>query len=634
MEIFLLIIIIVAIATLGLIFYFNKDENNRLFKQINENIKSNQEQIKNVNKEASDNNKHLDELEKDIEIKLREISLKENEMSRTFKENIKELKEETKREIESSEVKSQDKITAGEKVLLEKISFQEKKIKEQAKILEILHQQNQELRKKIEIFTEIDSDSKNLNIKENIEEQDKKIQQALEEIKRSDLKVDDIVERVEKVKQIFDQTILDDEQKRAYELMESTSGNFFITGKAGTGKSFLLKIFEKATKKRVLKVAPTGVSALNIEGTTIHSVFGFKNLEDIDVDLLTEETLVLKTESKAVLKNVDVIIIDEISMVRADTFHKIDKILRIVNKNDLYFGGKQIIVFGDLFQLPPVAKKDEEIYLNKKYRGIYFFNTDSYKNGGFKFIELQINHRQEGDSQFFEILNRMREGVLQESDLDVINSRVVDKESDLRRIIRLYPRRLDAENLNNLELSKIPAKEYQYDAVVVKNKTNNQNLIIENYFQAATCLKLKVGALVMMTRNDLGERWVNGTLGIVSKLDEKSIEVTIDGQKYSVGKEKFEVREARYYNNQIDYEVILEIQQYPILLAYAITIHKSQGSTYKKIICDTSCCFSPGQTYVAFSRCNSLGGVNLLKKLTLNDVKVDSKVKEFYKSQI
>lgn len=168
----------------------------------------------------------------------------------------------------------------------------------------------------------------------------------------------------------------------------------FITGKAGTGKSFLLDVFVRATSKKTIKLAPTGIAALNIGGATLHSTFGYNNLENISLEDISASTIQLKSDKVRILIEVDTIIIDEISMVRVDTFDKIDKILRMFNKSAKPFGGKQMIVFGDLFQLPPIAKLQETKYLTDYYGGIFFFNSNAYSNGGFKFIELSTTHRQ------------------------------------------------------------------------------------------------------------------------------------------------------------------------------------------------------------------------------------------------
>lgn len=426
---------------------------------------------------------------------------------------------------------------------------------------------------------------------------------------------------------------LDEEQAKALDCIENTTGNYFITGKAGTGKSFLLKIFQTLTKKTILKVAPTGIAALNIDGVTMHSAFGYDNLTNISLDSLDEKTLTLSPNKKLVLKNIDTLIIDEISMVRADIFDKMDKILRIIcQKENLPFGGKQVLVFGDLFQLPPIANKTEEKYLKHKYGGIFFFNSDSYKNSNFSYIELRTNHRQKGDQVFFDILNKIREGTMTDADINLVNGRYVEDNNNLRRVIKLYPKRSLADRVNEDALNKIWGDERVYNAEVTFKKYADQNLSIENNFQISATLKLKIGAMVMMTRNDVGHRWVNGTLGIVEKFGDNTIFVQINGNTYEIYRVEFEMNEAKYENGNITYTPVFKAKQFPMVLAYAITIHKSQGSTYQQIACDPSDCFAPGQAYVALSRCVDLNGVHLLKKLNSTDIKVNNQVKEFYLS--
>ncbi|MBQ9145741.1 MAG: AAA family ATPase [Clostridia bacterium] len=569
-----------------------------------------------------------------------------NEIERTFSEIKREnIEIEDKIDLlQNTQVTiKEDLYLAVNKLHLELLE----KLAAQAKLIEILHEQNQDFERKLAIFTEIEEDSKGLNVTEEVKAQEALLSKALSEIKKRPLATESALNTERQVidesessvlvpaditpidHQVQEELVLDEEQRRAYELMENTNENFFITGKAGTGKSFLLKLFVEGTKKKVLKVAPTGISALNIDAATIHSVFGYRNLENISLEEL-DATTMYWSMSLRMLKYVDTIIIDEISMVRADIFDKMEKILRIVNKSEKLFGNKQIIVFGDMFQLPPIATKEEELYLMDKYGGVFFFNSMSYDFGNFNFIELTVNHRQQKDETFFNVLNRIREGEVRKEDLALLNTRVIKNREKLRRIIRLYPKRADADRVNREELAKIPAKEYVYNHTVTLNKYNDQNIVLENYFQAVSTLRLKVGALVVMTRNDRRKRWVNGTLAIISSLEKDRIEIAIDGRNYFVLPERFEIKEAVYRNGGIHYDVSFSANQYPIMLAYAITIHKSQGMTYQKIACDPSDCFATGQAYVALSRCVSLEGIHLLSDINETEIKVDPHVKEFY----
>lgn len=427
--------------------------------------------------------------------------------------------------------------------------------------------------------------------------------------------------------------ILDDEQRIAFKIMNDTNENLFITGKAGTGKSFLLEMFVRGTDKKVIVLAPTGIAALNVGGSTLHATFGYNNLENLDIDQINLRSIVLKGEKREVLRRVDTIVIDEISMVRADIFDKIDKILRVLNKNAKPFGGKQVIVFGDLFQLPPIAQRQVEKYLTDYYGGIFFFNSNSYSNGNFGFIELTINHRQKDDKEFFGILNRMREGEFTRTDLNRLNERYINDRSELRRILTLFPRKADAEKVNKEELDRIDAREYIYRAKIVYAANKNKTTNLESNFPITEELHLKRGALVMMVANDPNKRWVNGTIGIVHSLYDDAVKVTIDGTTYDVPQMTFTQREASYVNGRIEYSDVLSVEQFPVVLAYAITIHKSQGMTYKRIACDISQCFAPGQAYVALSRCSSMGGLYLMEEVTGDMIRTNKQVVDFYKSQ-
>lgn len=429
---------------------------------------------------------------------------------------------------------------------------------------------------------------------------------------------------------------LDDEQLSAYTEMNNSNSNIFITGKAGTGKSYLLRNFVKNTDKNVLVLAPTGVAALNVGGVTIHSAFGWHNLNELNIDEITADSLYsLNNDKRHILRKSQTVIIDEISMVRADVFEKIDKIFRILNNKDLPFGGKQIIVFGDLFQLPPIAKGKERDYLNDTFGGIYFFNSNAYKNGSFKFIELVTNHRQKTDKVFFDILNNIREGTVSDADLKTLNKRIVPNEDTLdKTIIRLFPKKEKARSINNKELDNINEKEYRFTWSVEQKKPLTAKQVNDalNDMPVSETLCIKKGAVVMLVNNDVNGRWVNGTLAIVGDIHDNYIEVIKDGKIYMVGKASFEYNEPVYKDGKIKYETVLEVTQFPLILAYAITIHKSQGMTYQQIAVDVSKSFAPGQVYVALSRCVNMDGLNLLSAVKKENLAVEPDVLNFYKS--
>lgn len=426
---------------------------------------------------------------------------------------------------------------------------------------------------------------------------------------------------------------LDDEQKSAFDLMINTNENMFITGKAGTGKSALLSVFSKETIKTVLTLAPTGIAAMNVRGVTIHSAFGYNNLVSLPYDHIHYETLKLNSNKQRVLEIATTIIIDEISMVRADILEKVDRILKAVMHNDKPFGGKQMILFGDLFQLPPIASKDERLYLNDVFGGIHFFNSFAYKNGGFKFIELTVNHRQNGDERFFGILNDIRDGTVSEEQLDVINERASFDASELRVVTRLFSKKADAEAFNKIKLNESIGREFISKAKVLFPEDGEYPVkgygSFEMNFPVTENLKLKKGSLVMFVKNN-GDKWANGTIGIVSEIRGKSLRISVNKEEHDVFPTEFEQLEAKYENGKIAYRTVCIISQYPIVLAYAMTIHKSQGQTYGKIACDVSDCFAPGQAYVALSRVKALSGLFLLNKVYKSQIHVDTEINDFY----
>lgn len=430
---------------------------------------------------------------------------------------------------------------------------------------------------------------------------------------------------------------LDKEQTAACDAMECENNNFFITGKAGTGKSYLLNEFRKGTKKKLIVLAPTGISALNISGATLHSTFGYNNLVNIDIDDISADAFRLKDEKQRILKLVSTIVIDEISMVRSDVFAKMDKILKIINGNKMPFGGKQIILFGDIFQLPPVVEsKEVEAYLKRKFGGIYFFCTEAFQKGNFKFLELTINHRAREDEKFFALLNHVREGKTSSDDLDVLNSRVERDESLYDRYITLLPTKAEVEKINQDHIKQLDSPLYTYQAKITMNKNSNFTKRLESSFPIVEVLRLKVGVPAMMVSNDKDHHWVNGTLGIIKDLSEDKIVIAIEGQDYVVYPEEFTEQEITYddESGKIIYEDVCKVVQYPLVPAYAMTIHKAQGKTYRDIVCDISKCFAYGQAYVALSRCTRLLGLHLRSAVTDVDMRVDPAVLDFYRSQI
>ena len=429
---------------------------------------------------------------------------------------------------------------------------------------------------------------------------------------------------------------LDAEQRLASSYMDTTMENVFVTGKAGTGKSFLLDVFRNSTEKSHVVLAPTGIAALKVNGATLHSMFGYFNLVNLDIDSISDATIKLKDEKRSVLRKVSTIIIDEISMVRADTFDKIDRILKVLNRNEKPFGGKQMLVFGDLFQIPPIAKKQEHQYLADRYGGIYFFHSDAYKAGNFKFIELTKNHRQKSDKRYFEVLNRIREGQTTDEDIRLLNTRFTPNEDIYAdRFISLFPKKAEAERVNREHINLLESKEYVYRAKILLDERQKKENDFDSSFPIVNELSLRLGASVMMVANDPEHRWVNGTVGIVEKLAEDSIFVSFGrGKTYEIHPMEFDEQEITYVDGKIAYKKVFSVLQYPLVPAYAITIHKSQGQTYGNIACDIENCFTSGQAYVALSRCVSLNGLHLKSRITPASIKVNHDVLAFYREQL
>lgn len=541
---------------------------------------------------------------------------------------IKKESQETKRKLqETIDCQKEElwRVTQEKENAYRKVAFYKKEI-------DSMRKKAEELERKLAFYKNIKEDSGNLNAVEDSREREALLEKTVQQINS----VSEIEEQTDSLDNTVENkfSVLDSEQDYARSEIENSNNNFFVTGKAGTGKSFLLDVFRRTTSKKHIVLAPTGIAALNVKGVTLHSAFGYHNLVNLDVDSISNVTLRLKSEKRMILKEVSTIIIDEISMVRADTFDKIDKILKVINNSKLPFGGKQVLLFGDLFQLPPVTKNLEYEYLYDRYGGEYFFCSDAYKQSGFKFIELTINHRQKDDSEFFALLNRVRDGSLKDYDIELLNSRVVKDMSVYDRYTTLLPTKAEAEKLNQYHIAQLDSEEYTYQAKIEYDKYPEHTKKLEYVFPISNILRLKKGALVMMVANDTEHRWVNGTLGIINGLSKKGISVAINKRVYDVYPQDFSEQEILYENGKLIYEDVLRVSQYPLVLAYAITIHKSQGQTYQNIVCDIDKCFVNGQAYVALSRCASLEGLHLKQSITSASIRVDKRISDFYEEQL
>ena len=408
--------------------------------------------------------------------------------------------------------------------------------------------------------------------------------------------------------------------------------SFFITGRAGTGKTKLLKkiVSEcRAQGKNVVVTAPTGVAAKNADGQTIHSLFRLKT--SVFVPNKMRLRFHLDTAREKVVRNLDVLIIDEISMVRGDLLDMVNLTLQHYKGNRKPFGGIQVLFFGDLFQLPPVVTEEENELFGSYYDNEFFFSSDVIKKHPFKVLELKTVFRQKEDTTFVNILNNIREGKYLESDRAILNERWVPKYEPSEKESAVYLRTLKTKvwGYNNGKLKKLPG-----DAVPFKAYIDGD--FPKQLYPTDYELNLKVGAKVMLLRNDNdGKKYVNGTLGIISSILGDEIRVKTDeGLLITVDRTTWD-RYKYVYEEESKTIVPVPIgsfRQFPLMLAWAVTIHKSQGMTFDKAIVDARRSFAPGQVYVALSRCRSLKGLTLSSKISCNDIMVNPIVVEYMQS--
>ena len=425
--------------------------------------------------------------------------------------------------------------------------------------------------------------------------------------------------------------------QRALILIEDGK-NVFITGRAGTGKSTLLEYFREKTNKKVAVLAPTGVAALNVHGQTIHSFFGFK--PDITVSKVRKE---YRNRSKnGLYKNLDMIVIDEISMVRADLLDCVDEFLRLNGKDKSKpFGGLQMIFVGDLYQLPPVVKGEERKIFQSVYQTPYFFSANAIDGFDFELIELEKIYRQR-DDRFIKILNAVRNRSISDQLLELLNSRLNSSFEPQRGefYIQLTTTNDKANQINKTELAKLNSKHRVYHGKI-------QGEFDLKHLPADLDLNVKIGAQVMLVNNDREGRWVNGSVGKIVDIesfdnaqDKKDADSEEDivcvelskGEVVDVTPHTWEVFRMVYNQsqNRLDSETIGSFTQYPIILAWVVTIHKSQGKTFDKVIVDMDKgAFAHGQTYVALSRCTTLSGMVLKQPIKKSHILMDWKVVKF-----
>ncbi|MFY8020706.1 MAG: helix-turn-helix domain-containing protein [Bacteroidia bacterium] len=423
-------------------------------------------------------------------------------------------------------------------------------------------------------------------------------------------------------------------------IVHETGSNLFLTGKAGTGKTtFLREIIQETTKNHVI-LAPTGVAAINAGGMTIHSFFQlpFSTYIKSGANGAVSKYMLLKnlrlSEDKIeLIKNLQLIIIDEISMVRADSIDAIDDILRFVrNKPNEAFGGTQMLFIGDLFQLPPVVKDDEANLLTQFYASPFFFDATVMQLAPFKTIELNKIYRQQ-DASFIDLLNKIRNNECKEAEFELLkNLRKKMPDPLPKGTIVLCSHNAQADAINRSALDNLDSSSFKYHAKLSGN-FNEKNA------PADLCLELKVGAQVMFTKNDLSgeQRYFNGKIATVSKLSENEIFVLFDqDEEFEVNLENWTNQEYIYDEDEdkIQKKELGKFTQYPLKLAWAITIHKSQGLTFNEVLIDAGKSFAAGQVYVALSRCTHMAGLGLLSDLNPGNIISDPHIVKFLNKQI
>ena len=432
-------------------------------------------------------------------------------------------------------------------------------------------------------------------------------------------------------------TNIEAELAEAYAL--HTSKSFFLTGKAGTGKTTLLKKIISSSKKNIAVVAPTGVAAINAGGSTIHSMFGFPlkifvpTFDRVDINAATNKALLknhlrYRTEKRKIIQELDLLIIDEISMVRADTLDAIDYALKYTRKNQAPFGGLQVIVIGDLFQLSPIARDHDWAILRNYYRSPYFYNSIVWRETQPLLIELKKVYRQEEEA-FIHLLNTIRNGNASAEILAHLNERYdPDFTTDNSDSIILTTHNYKTDDINLKALNNLHTKAHKFKAEITGNFSDSAQ-------PADEILTLKEGAQIMFLRNDTDEgAYFNGKLAqiLTIKKDDIKVKFNDDGTTYFLKKEKWEnkIYTLDKETNEISQEVSGSFTQYPVRLAWAITIHKSQGLTFDKAVIDVEDAFAMGQTYVALSRCTNMHGMVLKSKVNNRSIRVNQEVKSYY----
>ena len=413
-------------------------------------------------------------------------------------------------------------------------------------------------------------------------------------------------------------TQLSPEQEAVFAAIETTRENIFVTGRAGTGKSTLLNHLSWNTSKQVVICAPTGVAALNVGGQTIHSLFR------LPIGVIADHDIDQNADTKKILNTIDTLVIDEVSMVNADLLDAVDRSLRQARSKPFEpFGGVQVVLFGDPYQLAPVpGDGDERAYFTDHYRSIWFFDAKVWESTDLKVYELTTIHRQH-EGEFKYMLNAVRHGMVTADIAKRLNDTGA-RPAPTEGAITLATTNATVNRINATALARL-------GGVVKTAKAEVSGDFGGRTYPADESLELKVGAQVMFLRNDADQRWVNGSVGTVTKIA-STVFVEIDGEEHEVQPAVWEKYKYSYsaLTKQLRKDIVAEFTQFPLRLAWAVTIHKSQGKTYDRAIVDLGQrSFAPGQTYVALSRISALEGLFLSRPLRPSDIIVDDNVRRF-----
>jgi len=432
----------------------------------------------------------------------------------------------------------------------------------------------------------------------------------------------------------------------AAKFINYTSRHIFLTGKAGTGKTTFLRNLIELTHKKAVIVAPTGIAAINAAGVTVHSLFQLPfgtylpkqpTVEPINQQYNTPRSIVrhlqMNTTKRRIFQDLELLIIDEVSMLRADLLDAIDMVLRYIRRNNNSFGGVQVLFIGDLHQLPPVVKSNEWQLLGEFYNSVYFFDAHALQQNPPVYIELEKIYRQ-ADSVFINLLNNLRNNEITAEDIKLLDQyyKAGFEPAKNDKYITLTTHNQRADTLNKKSLEELGGKSYFFKATV-------EGEFSENSYPAEHTLELKLGAQIMFIKNDQSgdRRYFNGKIATVIRLQQDAIEVETEGEREKIILEKYTWKNIRYSNhkvtNEIEEEVIGKFIQYPIKLAWAITVHKSQGLTFDKAIIDIGNAFAPGQIYVALSRLRSLDGLVLTSQISGTGIRQDQNVAHFSKNK-